>query len=499
MIILLVTVTVVAATVLSYSRRRGRLPLPPGPRPNFFTGNLHQLPKKEPWRMYYDKWAEIYGPIFSFRVPNQQYIVLSSMKAATELLDSHATTYSDRPRTRMVELAKQTLDPFQISFADPYFKMYRTVFKSSLSTRAIQTYQSLQIERSRVLLDRLHKDPEQFVSHMRKDTAAVILSFVYGWRTVDDYWIGVAQMALESGYTLSYRGRWLVEMVPSLRFLPAWFPGAGFKREAFDVGQMLNSLAETSFNWTKEQIKGGIYEHSFISEQLLPEDQSTISAQKEEVIKWCSQGVCAAGIETSAALLTSFILAMALYPEVQKHAQAEIDAVVGQDQFPAFKDREKLPYISALIQELLRWAPIGPEGIPHHAMKEGVYEGYRIPKGSVVIANLFSISRDKETYPEPLEFRPERFLGSSPQLDPRKFVFGFGHRRCPGLHFVEASLYLNISCILAAFTIAKQLDETGEEITPVVEFEDIGIIWFPKPFKCRFIPRNKDLLETLSQ
>jgi hypothetical protein len=130
-------------------------------------------------------------------------------------------------------------------------------------------------------------------------------------------------------------------------------------------------------------------------------------------------------------------------------------------------------------------------------MREDVYEGHRIPNGSIVIANTLSISRDKAMYPDPLEFRPERFLGPSPQTDPCKFVFGFGHRRCPGachLHdtiqvsierwylisgsyFAEASLYLNISCILAAFTIAKQLGEMGEEITPPAEFENVGPLW----------------------
>lgn len=271
MIILLVTVTVAAATVLFYSRRRGKLPLPPGPRPNFFTGNLHQLPKKEPWEICYDKWAEIYGPIFSFRVPNQQYIVLSSMKAATELLHSGATTYSDRPRVRMVELANQTLSAVYISFANPYFNMYRTVFKNGLSPRAIQNYQSLQVKRSRMLLDRLHKDPEQFASHIKKNATAVILSLVYGLKTVDDYWIGVVLLAVEAGFKLSHHGRWLVEMVPLLRFLPPWFPGAGFKREAFDVGQMLNSLVEIPFNLTKEQIVSfakQFYEFVYLSEVL---------------------------------------------------------------------------------------------------------------------------------------------------------------------------------------------------------------------------------------
>ncbi|KAG2041285.1 cytochrome P450 [Suillus americanus] len=491
---------VVAATIFFYSRRRSRLPLPPGPCPKFFTGNFHQLPKNAPWRMY-ATWAEIYGPIISFRVPNRQFIVLSSLKSATELLDLRATTYSDRPRIWMMELAKLNLNVFDISFTHPYFKTYRTVLKNSLSTRTIQTYQSLQTEQCRVLLDGLHKNPEQFAGHIKRNTAAVILYLTYGWKVIDndDYWIRKIQDGFESGAMLAQPGRWFVEVMPSLRFLPSWFPGAGFKRVAFQTGQRVHD--GTPFNWTKQQIQSGSYTHSFISEQLLQEDGSTVSAQQEEITAWCSHGIYAAGADTTASSLTSFILAMMLYPEVQEHAQAEIDSIVGQDQFPAFNDREKLPYIGALIQELLRWAPVAPQGLPHHAMREGVYEGYRIPKGAIVIANIFSISQDKEMYPDPSEFRPERFLGPSPQLDPRKFIFGFGHRRCPGawLHLAEASLYLNISCILAAFTIAKQLDEMGEEITPPAEFENVGVLWQPKPFECRFIPRNKDLLATLSQ
>jgi hypothetical protein len=60
--ILILFVTALA-TVFFYSRHRytgSKLPLPPGPYPKFFTGNAHQLPKKEPWLMY-ATWAERYG------------------------------------------------------------------------------------------------------------------------------------------------------------------------------------------------------------------------------------------------------------------------------------------------------------------------------------------------------------------------------------------------------------------------------------------------------
>jgi cytochrome P450 len=58
----------------------------------------------------------------------------------------------------------------------------------------------------------------------------------------------------------------------------------------------------------------------------------------------------------------SFVLAMVLYPNVQKRAQAEIDRVVGPDRLPTFEDRDQLPYIEAVVKEVLRWQPVAPLG-----------------------------------------------------------------------------------------------------------------------------------------
>jgi len=57
-----------------------------------------------------------------------------------------------------------------------------------------------------------------------------------------------------------------------------------------------------------------------------------------------------------------FVLAMVLYPDVQKRAQAEIDSVIGKDRLPTFEDRASLPYIDAIKQEVFRWAPVKPLG-----------------------------------------------------------------------------------------------------------------------------------------
>jgi hypothetical protein len=108
---------------------------------------------------------------------------------------------------------------------------------------------------------------------------------------------------------------------------------------------------------------------------------------------------------------------MVLYPEVQRKAQAEIDAVVGKDRLPDFSDRPLLPYVSAVCEEALRWHPVVPLGtrhnssvapastsltlhlsllfifpswhlaIPHKLTTDDWYEGWFLPAGTLVIGN----------------------------------------------------------------------------------------------------------------
>lgn len=82
---------------------------------------------------------------------------------------------------------------------------------------------------------------------------------------------------------------------------------------------------------------------------------------------------------------------MLVSPEVQAKAQEEIDRVVGSDRLPSFDDREDLPYIDAIVKEVLRWHPVGPLAFPHMATEDGVYEGYFIPKGALLIPNIWYV------------------------------------------------------------------------------------------------------------
>ncbi|XP_006455101.1 hypothetical protein AGABI2DRAFT_56008, partial [Agaricus bisporus var. bisporus H97] len=127
------------------------------------------------------------------------------------------------------------------------------------------------------------------------------------------------------------------------------------------------------------------------------------------------------------------LVAMLLNPEVLRKAQEEIDRVVGRTRQPDFGDMESLPYMDALCKEILRWRPIGPLGVAHSNIVEDVYEGMYIPAGSKVYANIELMSKDPMAYPNPEEFRPERWLGPDP-APAFPGAFGFGRRQCPGKH-----------------------------------------------------------------
>ena len=78
---------------------------------------------------------------------------------------------------------------------------------------------------------------------------------------------------------------------------------------------------------------------------------------------------------------------MASYPAVQARAQAELDAVLGQERLPTRADRAQLPYVDAVLKECMRWRPILPLALPHLVLEEDEYRGWRIPAGTVVFAN----------------------------------------------------------------------------------------------------------------
>ena len=119
-------------------------------------------------------------------------------------------------------------------------------------------------------------------------------------------------------------------------------------------------------------------------------------------------------------------------PEVMKKAQEELDRVVGKERLPDFSDKDHLPYVNAMVKELLRCNPPLPISVPAKVTQDDVYRGYFIPAGTIMIQNIWAVLHDPNVYPDPDAFNPDRFLKNG-EIDPLVFnpedrVFGSGRR-----------------------------------------------------------------------
>ena len=104
-----------------------------------------------------------------------------------------------------------------------------------------------------------------------------------------------------------------------------------------------------------------------------------------------------------------------LYPDAQARAQAEIDEVIGNDSLPMVEDRVRLPFVSALVMEVLRWHIVTPTALPHRVTEDDIHDGYLIPKGALIIPNIWCVLRSPVIYgPILIVMTPSQAYGSRP-------------------------------------------------------------------------------------
>lgn len=196
-----------------------------------------------------------------------------------------------------------------------------------------------------------------------------------------------------------------------VRHLPSWFPFTSFKELGKQWSALTVTVTRSPLDFVKKQIvssptsedSGSFNQSCFVLAQiqgiapfsftrdLLEEAGPQVSAQEESDIMWAANSLYGGGSDTSVALIYSFFLLMTLYPGIQNRAQLELDQVLNGDRLPTLQDRQNgtFPYLDALVKEVTRWAPVVPASIPHVIREEDEYRGWRIPKGSFIIANLW--------------------------------------------------------------------------------------------------------------
>ncbi|KAG9003731.1 hypothetical protein FRB90_011131 [Tulasnella sp. 427] len=463
----------VALLALSLLRQRSKskqsLPYPPGPTPLPLIGNILNMPMSK-FALKWTEFGEEYGPLTWLKIPGQNVLVINSFEVAKDLLEKRASIYADRPRFTMITELLGLADYFPFRPYDAKWKKQRAHLQAPLSAGVVRSENAPLMERqARDYLLRCLARPESAVTEINRIVAETIIKLTYG-RLEDDRGRDYIQINTHVADVIvqGIQGL-LVDLVPGLRYLPEWLPGMKFKRDAARWRAEISDLEHTVFESAKENLlsEDPDVRASFMYKKLQElyekqDDAMDVQQRTEDEMNLARSGLVffLAGVETTQAMIESFVCAMTLFPSVQKAAQAEIGRAVGPNNAPSFEDLPNLPYLHAVVLETLRWNPVGTFGIPHASSKDDVYNGYFIPKGTSIIANAWGISRNPKYYTNPTVFDPERHLKQKPELDPREFYFGYGRRICPGKDLAFQLLSITVASILWAFHLAGPDDST---------------------------------------
>ncbi|KAF7348380.1 hypothetical protein MSAN_01792000 [Mycena sanguinolenta] len=477
--------------LLQRCKATSRLPFPPGPKPKFLVGNLFDIPTETPW-ITYAEWGKQYGDVVHAQVFGQHILILNSVKAATESLEKRAILYSDRPTIPIAYLMGWDFSFIAMPYSDKW-RERRRLFHQHFRRDAIPAYHPVYLRKIRDLLRGLLFTPADFATHIKTLAAAIILDSMYGYdiKSRDDRFVHLTEEAVERFTESMLPGACIVNTLPFLRHFPSWFPGCSFHKFARDTRDLVDEMRNAPFDFVKQNMRNGSARPSVVRKLLERNYIYRSSREQEEVVKDVAGVAYAAAVDSTTSTLIVFIMVMAMNPEVVKKAQNELDAVIGLGVLPGFEHRSALPYCEAVFREVFRWRPILPFAVPHATSDDDIYEGHFIPKGTMVLPNVWAMAHDESMYPNPDRFDPERFFNADGQLnaDDRILGFGFGRRACAGRYAAGATVWAAIVSVLSTFDIAKAKDETGKEIEVEPVFAD-GLISHPKPFKCNITPRN---------
>ncbi|KAI0085090.1 cytochrome P450 [Irpex rosettiformis] len=491
--VIAIILVILSTTVLVLRHKRLRT-LPPGPPGWPIIGNLFDIHQESPW-IAYSNWSKTYGDIVLLRVLGTPMLIVSSADIALELMDKRSVIYSSRPTFIMDEMTGWGFNLALIPYGQRWRNLRRKVhehFHQIVTSR----YRNKQTKHVHAFLCQCLNSPERQFNYklVHQLLATTIMDIVYGIeiKDMDDDYIKNVVESLEVFGEIKQPGKYWVNYMPFLRYIPQWVPGNTSAKYAAHSRPVVEEMVNRPFNAVQdgEQTSNDCVAVSMLAKiELQPDIEKR---KEEETYAKHATGILYA--ETTFSLLQAFFCGMAMSPDIQQRAQQELESVVGPERLPTYDDQDRLPYVQAIFMECLRWMTTAPLGGSHSVTQDDYYNGYFIPSGTIIIPNAWHMLHNPEEYPEPDKFNPDRFIKDgmiNPAIrDPTTIAFGFGRRICPGRHFAKDTAFLVIASILHTFDVKPSIDENGHELDPTPQLRGSAVS-FPSPLNYRLISRSE--------
>nr|ABV80345.1 cytochrome P450-dependent monooxygenase [Selaginella moellendorffii] len=443
----LLTFACILTAVISVSwwlMLKSRLRLPPGPMALPIVGHLHLL-LKLPHQSFH-KLSHKFGPIMTIKLGNKTAIVISSKKAAKEILTSYDRVFASRP----VLISPQSLcyNSKNISCCKygPYWREMRKICTTELfSSKRLSSFQNTRLEETQNLLQRV-AEQLKVPLNMKIELSTLTLNVITRMAIGKKFRHGECSEDAEPLNVILEAVRLMgaVNLGDYIPFLKRLDPGGYIPRLKTTSKKIDCILQRLVDDHREEKVKSG--DLVDVLQSVGIED----SAIKAVILK----DILAGGTDTTAVTTEWALSELIRNPDCLRKVQQEIHVIVGDSRLVNENDLHHLHYLKAVVKETFRLHPAAPMMAPHESIEACTLKGYTIPAKTWLLINAWSMGRDPAQWDSPEEFMPERFINSSIDVkgcDFELIPFGAGRRMCVGMSLALCMVELTLARLVQAF------------------------------------------------
>lgn len=451
------------------------------------------------------KWAKEYGwPVFQTRLGNRRIIFANSFDAVKHLWITNQSALISRPMLYTFHSVVSTSQGFTIGTSpwDESCKKRRKVAATALNRPAVQSYMPFVDLESCLAIRDLYKDsnegaieldPRKYFHRFALNTS---LTLNYGIRIdggIDEKLLReVVHVERVVSNFRSTSNNWQ-DYIPLLR-LPFI---SKQNKSAVEYRSRRDHYLTTFLDMLKKRIAEGT-DNPCISGNIIKDPDEKLN---DAELKSICLTMVSAGIDTVPGNLIMGLgyLASQEGQEIQKKAYDEIMKVYPEDGDAWVKclHEEKVPYITALTKEILRFWTVIPICLPRTSIKDIKYEDAVIPAGTTFYMNAWAADYDEQHFKDPTRFMPERYLNDAEGSGTPHYGYGAGSRMCIGSHLANREIYTIFLRMITAFEFVPAKDAKDMPILDALACNSIptALTTEPHPFKVGLKIRNKESLD----
>ncbi|KAK2812640.1 hypothetical protein FQN50_001286 [Emmonsiellopsis sp. PD_5] len=449
------TLLIIQEVLKPVGKRRGpggkRYKLPPGPKGIPIFGNLIAVKdciQEADHKTV--KWLAQYGEMTTLHLGSKTWILLNSKRVVSEIIAKRGSLTNGRSP---MPIASGIISRHARSLILPPdgWTERRRVMHSLLSGSALRQYGGWQeLESTQMLAEYLYQ-PGRWFRHHYRYANSVVHRIALGERLTKS---SKELEDLQDVVTMFVGsiGKSVIDWFPDLDRLPRWMQI--WRKHWEKLGDWNYDVYRSWWVPVREQIDAGTAPPSFVRDVLLHDDTKYTGNDQDAM--YVAMQLIEAGSDTTREALNIFAMSALTYPEKLQKAREEVDRVCASDdgtlRLPVLSDMEQMPYICALIKELLRWRPIFVFTPDHCLTADMEFEGYSFPAGTGFVINEVPVGNECE---DPESFIPERWLdGHEADISHGLWQFGGGRRICVGYRLAQRGLFINIARLAMCFDYA---------------------------------------------